>query len=118
MLCNCAFRIFGYTRSGAYQVQDCVLTFRVIHGSAPRYLGTFKRIANRPNRYSLRSAATNHLLVPPFRLSTVGSRAFPVAGPQIWNDLPDEVTSAQSLSIFRQRLKSYLFRLSYPDLII
>jgi hypothetical protein len=30
-----------------------VLTFRVIHGSAPRYLGTFERIASRPNRYSL-----------------------------------------------------------------
>jgi hypothetical protein len=102
-----------------YQVYEiAVLTFRVMHGSAPRYLGTFERIADRPNRYSLRSAATNHLLVPPFRLSVVGSRAFPVAGPQIRKDLPEEVTSAQSLSIFRQRPKSSLFRLSYTDLII
>jgi len=50
--------------------------------------------------------------------STVGSRAFPVAGPRIWNALPQETTSAQSLSLFRQRLKSHLFRQSYPDLVI
>jgi len=32
---------------------------------------------------SLRSARTNRLLVPPVKLSTVGGRAFPVAGPTI-----------------------------------
>jgi hypothetical protein len=71
-----------------------VLTYKVISESAPRYFGTFERIANRPGRQHLRSAATNRLLVPSVRLSTVGSRAFPIAGPQAWNDLPDEVTSA------------------------
>jgi hypothetical protein len=95
-----------------------VLTYKVIHGFAPRYLGTFDRIADLPGRRRLRSAETHCLQVPPYRLSTVGSRAFPVAGARIWNDLPAEVTSAQSLPIFRQRLKSFLFRASYPDLII
>jgi len=57
------------------------------------------------------------LSVPSVRLSTVGSWAFPVAGPRIWNALPQETTSAQSLSLFRQRLKSHLFRQSYPDLV-
>jgi len=48
------------------------------------------------------------------------SRAFPVAAPRIWNALPvlDETTSAQSLTSFRQHLKTWLFSLSYPDLII
>jgi len=36
-------------------------------------------------------------------------RAFPVVGPRIWSDLPDDVTSAESLSTFRQRLKTHLF---------
>ena len=35
--------------------------------------------------------------------------AFPVAGPTIWNSLPDSVISASSLSTFRQRLKTFLF---------
>jgi hypothetical protein len=95
-----------------------VLTYRVLHGSAPRYVGTFVCIADRPDRRFIRSAETYRLHVPPCRLSTVGSRAFPVAGPRIWNDLPEEVTSAQSLRIFRQRLKTLLFSASYLDLII
>jgi len=40
---------------------------------------------------SLRSASTNCLVVPPFKLSTIGSRTFPVAGPQVWNSLPENM---------------------------
>jgi len=52
----------------------------------------------------------HQLDVPSFRLPTVGSRAFPIAGAKVWNSLPDDVTSAPSLSIFRRHLKTYLFR--------
>jgi hypothetical protein len=55
-------------------------------------------------------------VVPSIKLTTVGSRGFPVAGPQVWNDLPEEVKSAQSLSIFRQRFKTFMFQLSFPTL--
>ena len=34
--------------------------------------------------------------------------------PMIWNDLPDEVRSANSLASFRSKLKSYLFGKAYP----
>jgi len=34
-----------------------------------------------------------------FRLSTGGSRAFNVSGPQIWNELPDEVVSASTFAV-------------------
>jgi len=44
-----------------------------------------------PGRRSLRSIGTNCLLVPPVKRSTVGSRAFPVAGPETWNALPEDV---------------------------
>jgi len=57
------------------------------------------------------------MLVPPMKLSTVSGRAFPVAGPTIWNSLPDNVISALSLSTFRQRLKTFLFQASFPDII-
>jgi len=36
----------------------------------------------------------------------------------LWNSLPVNLTSAPSLTIFQQRLKTHLFRHSYPDLII
>ena len=51
-------------------------------------------------------------------VSTVGKRAFPVSGANFWNSLPSHVTCAPSLAIFRQRLKTFLFHLSYPDMIL
>jgi len=55
--------------------------------------------------------------VQPVKLSAVGGRAFQVAGPTIWNSLPDNVISAPSLSTFRQCLKTFLFQASFPDII-
>ena len=40
-------------------------------------------------------SGTNRLLVPPVRLSTVGNRAFTVAGPRVWNTLPEDTTTPQ-----------------------
>jgi len=63
-----------------------------------------------------RSAGTDRLAVPPVTLTTVANQAFPVVGPRTWNDLPDDVTSAESLSTFRQRLKTHLFPKSFGNL--
>jgi len=84
--------------------------FKVLHGIAPEYLEPVVRVADVPGRQSLRSAGTNRLVVPPFKLSTIGTRAFPVAGPRVWNSLPADITLAPSLPTFRQRLKTILFR--------
>ena len=53
----------------------------------------------------------------PFKLSTVGSRAFPVAAAQVWNDLPEAVVSSTSLQSFRRQLKTHLFQLAYLYLV-
>ena len=49
------------------------MTYKVLNGSAPRYLGPHVPVADLPGRRTLRSAGTNRLLVPPVRLSTVGN---------------------------------------------
>ena len=75
-----------------------VLTHKVLCGVAPRYLGPLNRVTDISGRRSLRSSGTNHLVVLPFRLSTVGSRAFLVAAAaKIWNALPDSLVSITSL---------------------
>jgi len=66
-----------------------------------------------PQRRRLRSVSTKQLDVPTCRRSTIGGRAFPVAGAKVWNGLPSEVTSASWLSVFKNRLKTYLFRHCY-----
>ena len=54
---------------------------------------------------------TSHqLLVPPFRLTTVGRRTFPVAASSLLcNSLPSDIQSSPSLPVFRQRLKTLPF---------
>jgi len=59
--------------------------YKTTHGTAPSYLSQLVRVADLPGRRSLRSARTNRLLVPSVKLSTVGGRAFPVAGPSVLN---------------------------------
>jgi len=46
------------------------------------------------------------LLVSSYRQSTIGWRAFPIAGARVWNDLPSDVTSAPSLAVFGRHLKT------------
>ena len=99
------------------QFKLAVLVHRVLHGAAPSYLGPFLRLSDLPGRRSLRSASSHHLLVPPVRRSTIGSRAFPVAGATVWNSLPAELASIDSLLLFRRRLKLFLFCHSYPGLV-
>ena len=70
-----------------------------IHGRAPSYLGPLVRVADVSGRRALRSAGTNRILVLPVTSTTVGSRAFSVAAPLIWNSLPDDVISAESLPV-------------------
>ena len=96
-----------------------VLTYRAVNGSAPEYLSSyFVPVANVPSRLRLRSSNSDQLMVPSYNLTTVGRRAFLVFAANLWNSLPANLTSAPSLTIFRQRLKTHLFRRSYPDLII
>jgi len=38
--------------------------------------------------------------------------------PMFWNTLPDYIQSAPSVSAFRRLLKTFLFQLSFPDVIL
>ena len=110
--------VISYVRKNAKFYSVAFDLDKVLHGSAPRYLGPFAAVANLPGRRTLRSGGTSRLIVPSVRRSTVGDRAFSVAGPRVWNTLPEEIMTSQSLLTFRQQLKTWLFRKSYPDIII
>jgi len=68
-------------------------------------------------RSRLRSTSSSSLTVRRTRLSTNGNRAFPVAAARTWNSLPQHVTSAPSMSVFRWSLKAFLFRCYFPWLV-
>jgi len=99
------------------QYKIAVLTYKVLHDTAPRYLGPLDRVADLHGRRALRSASSSRLVVPMFRLSNL-QRTFSVSGSGIWNALPEDVVSAPTFSSFRRRLKPFLFQQSYPDIVI
>ena len=97
-----------------------VIVYRALHGAAPQYLSDqLQYVADLPTRRRgrLRSSTSNLLDVRPSRCVTVGDRSFATAGPRLWNSLPADVRSA-SLLTFRRKLKTHLFRQSYPDIVL
>jgi len=85
-----------------------VLTYRCLHSLVPRYLSDYIQSVADSNRRRLRSSSSSQLVIQCTWLSTVGDRAFPVARCRLWNSLSPDVTSASTLSVFRNRLKTYL----------
>jgi len=75
----------------------------------PEYFSEdFKLVSEIQSRRRLRSASSTDVVVPATRRSSLGDRAFPVAGARAWNALPPSVTS--SLSSFRRLVKTFLFQ--------
>jgi len=82
-----------------------VIVYRALHGTAPQYLSDqLQYVADLPTRHRgrLRSSTSSLLEVRSSRCVTVGDRSFAIAGPRLWNSLPDDIQSAPSLATFRQ----------------
>ncbi|XP_075995206.1 uncharacterized protein LOC143009231 [Genypterus blacodes] len=98
------------------QFKTLVLAYRAVKGTAPSYLQAMVKPYT-PGR-PLRSAASRRLAAPALSgpcLRSMRSRLFSVLAPQWWNALPTDVRTAESLPIFRRRLKTHLFKKHYPD---
>ena len=91
------------------QFKFLVLVYKVVHNLAPSYLSDLLS-QYIPSR-SLRSSSDPSLLtIPrPLRLKSIDSRAFSVAGPSSWNNLPPSLRQAKSLPSFKSNLKTHLF---------
>ena len=87
-----------------------LFTFKCLHGLAPLYLCdllTWKQSRG------LRSDNKLLLVIPKSKQVTYGDRAFSNAAPRLWNPLPDHVKRSDNVDIFKCRLKTHLFKLSY-----
>ncbi|XP_077103334.1 uncharacterized protein LOC143756659, partial [Siphateles boraxobius] len=89
-----------------------VLTYKAIHHLAPSYL-TDLLSPYQPSR-SLRSTSAGLLCIHKSKLRSFGDRAFSRAAPRLWNSLPHDIRTSESLTIFQSRLKTHLFTSAYP----
>ena len=92
----------------------CMLTHHATHHSQPDYLHTLLTpyTSSRPIRLCLKYT----LVIPDLRnVSIKQKRAFSISAPIAWNRLPYNIRSIQSTMLFKNKLKTYLFSLAYPN---
>jgi len=69
------------------QIYKCLMC---LHGMGPIYLSEMCRpSSSETGGRHLRSANRGQLVVPRYRLTTAGRRAFSCAGPSAWSSLPE-----------------------------
>ena len=88
-----------------------LITFKILIFLAPTYLSSLISL-RLPSKYNLRNSSDNLLLsYPRFKSkATLGDRSFTCAAPKLWNALPFDVRSDSTVSIFKGKLKTHLFR--------
>ena len=89
----------------------CLLTYKTLTNQQPAYL--YNSLSFPSHSVSTRSSDSLVLSIPYVR-SSLGKRAFSVIGPRLWNSLPPDTRNSSSLPIFRSRLKTHLFKISFP----
>ena len=88
----------------------CTLTYKVRTNKQPAYLASC--LTESVLTRNLRSAS-RHLLTVPRTRTVAASRQFSVAAPTAWNRIPLAIRETETLASFRNKLKTFLFKLAY-----
>ena len=88
------------------------LQTKTIGGKGGKMALLVKKVAD-PCTRALHSKNAGLLVVPRVSKSTMGARAFSYQAPLLWNQLPVCVRVADSLSVFKSALKTFLFDKAY-----
>jgi hypothetical protein len=84
-----------------------LIMFKVRNGLAPIYLMDLFKIYNPPRQ--LRSNNGTCFEVPFTRSSLIKESTISVAGPALWNSLPNDIKMLDSIDAFKKNLKTILF---------
>ena len=84
-----------------------LLTYKILNGQSPSYL-TSLISSYKPVR-SLRSSDHLCVRVPNVMTATYGQRTFSYCAPKLWNSLPKSLKESETVTIFKKKLKTFLF---------
>ena len=85
--------------------------FKALHGLAPVYLTA--RVKPYVPSCSLRSQSASLLQVPTTTTKTYGNRRFDKSASTLWNNIPLQLKTVDSLSAFKSCLRTYLFKQAF-----
>ena len=99
--------------------KTALIIYKFLHTGVPAYFSTHLTRYTCAVNTRRGSPENLYLTVPVFRTSTHKSKVhfqncLSYDGPLLWNALPHEVRSAPTLSCFRRKLKTHLFKDAYP----
>ena len=78
-----------------------LLVFKCLNGLAPSYLS---------NKLRYRSCGSRGMLIESTETESNCFRAFSSSAPHLWNNLPLEIRQTSSITVFKSKVKTYLFR--------
>ena len=88
-----------------------LITYKALNNLAPLYIREL--LTPYVPARQLRSSSKNLLVIPHFNLKTYGARSFSVAAPTLWNTLPSDIINSSSVSVFKNKLKTFLFKKAF-----
>ena len=93
------------------QTRELLLVYKSLNNLAPVYINSLLK-NYKPSR-NLMSVDQGLLTVPRSNQRTYGDRAFSVAAPKLWNALPLDFRNSGSITLFKCKLKTFLFKKYY-----
>ena len=82
--------------------------FKVKHGCATEIISKIFKLDNNPNRPSTRAFNSNPFCLPPARTVHYGHDSLGYLGYRIWNLIPENIKQKQSVSGFKEAIKSWI----------
>ena len=90
------------------QFKIIVMVHKCLIGEAPQYLKD--KLKFKASSRALRSSVDTSILEVPFTKRNIfADRAFSVAGPKLWNEVPRDIREMTSTVSFKKALKTFLF---------
>ena len=88
-----------------------LLTYKALNGQTP---SDIKDLLKYRNSGRVLRSSNKHLLDEPVaKLKTYCDRAYAVAAPKLWNKLPLDIRLPSSVTVFKTKLRTYLFTNSF-----
>ena len=87
-----------------------LIVFKCVNNMAPLYLSEL--LTPYPTLYNSRLSDGDKLVIAR-TINNWGDRCFVVAGPRLWNDLPETIKQHSSVTSFKKSLKTHLLKEAY-----
>ena len=85
-----------------------LVTYKALNGIAPKYISDLVKYCNL-------SGSRLPSLQTYVSKTSYGDRAFISCAAKLWNGLPESIRTSASVDIFKGRLKTHLFKKSFPN---